>query len=155
MKLARCINTVAFIVGFSTFLACGNGHPPREVDTAFNLQFPHAMNIRWEKEDSGNWEASFQMNAIEYAAIFDDSGNWVETEKHLPESEWPPIIIKKIALEFPHHKIQEFEEEKNRDGVFYEVELSNEAEEIELLYSLEGELITIEKEIENNNETEK
>ncbi|MEO8664889.1 MAG: PepSY-like domain-containing protein [Ignavibacteria bacterium] len=65
---------------------------PATVSEAFNKKFPDAKNVRWNKESSNDYEASFEMNGITSSADFSKKGIWTETETSVSYDQLPQKV---------------------------------------------------------------
>ena len=53
---------------------------PTSVMSAFNSKFPNAINVKWDKENEHEYEASFEWESKKLSANYSDTGEWLETE---------------------------------------------------------------------------
>jgi hypothetical protein len=79
---------------------------PQPVKTSFSKQFPGAKVEKWEKEN-GNYEAEFDFKKIETSALFNSSGNLLETEIEIKASELPKMASEYIAKNLGGKKVKE------------------------------------------------
>ncbi len=65
---------------------------PQKVKEALELNFPGAINIDWDKKNSG-YEAIFYLDEIEHISFFSAEGILLECKKNLWQNQLPPNII--------------------------------------------------------------
>ncbi|MBC6112459.1 PepSY-like domain-containing protein [Pedobacter fastidiosus] len=95
---------------------------PPAVKAAFAKKFPAATGVKWSKENATEFEAEFKNGAVEQAANFDASGNWVVTETEMKKAQLPAIVVKAVETELKGFKIEDGEKvEKPNAAVIYEV----------------------------------
>ncbi len=120
---------------------------PAEVQKAFTEKFPDAKSIKWEKENDKNWEAEFKLAEKEMSAEFDANGNWLQTETSVSISDLPAGVMDAIKSTFEGYTADEAEMVETADGeVKYEVELKKGKEELEVLFSFDGSVLSRELE---------
>jgi hypothetical protein len=95
---------------------------PAPVKSSFASKFPSAINLKWEKERNGNYEAKFSMDRINRRAEFDKNGTWIETERLINTSEVPKAVSDAVKKANPSCKLNDAEEIQTADkGMLYEV----------------------------------
>ncbi|MBL0912299.1 MAG: PepSY-like domain-containing protein [Bacteroidia bacterium] len=104
------------------FCSCSGDSVPEAVRSAFRQQFPAAADTEWEKEDA-NFEAEFTMDSKEYSALFDASGQLLETEYEIPADSLPAAVHAYISQNLSGTKITEAAHIRDASGhVSYEAE---------------------------------
>ena len=96
--------TKSILTAVSIFLfaaATFAGTPPAAVHKAFAQMFPKAVNVKWGKENSKEWEAEFTLDGKKVSANFSNEGAWVETEKEISVSELPAKVTASIKQQNP------------------------------------------------------
>lgn len=119
-------------------VSCGSS-VPNAVQEAFNIQFP-GMKATWEKKPYG-YEAVFIKNGIEYEAEFSRSGQWLETEYEVEAAQFSSIVLERVRQQYPGYAVTKHEIELTPNGTFYEVEIENGSEEIELYFDDRANLV--------------
>lgn len=71
---------VALAIVCSSATISAQSKAPKEVETAFYSKFPKATKIKWDKESTTEYEASFTENNVKHSANFSIKGEWLETE---------------------------------------------------------------------------
>ena len=133
--------------------ACENeetSNAPEAVMSAFNQKFPNAENVEWEQKDDNIWEAEFDLDGDEVEAEFSGSGEWMETETEIENSELPELISNTVKENYPDHNIDEASYIFRPDFDGYKVEIENGQEELAVLLTVEGEIVEVEKEIDDD-----
>ena len=129
-----------------------NANIPEKVQASFDELFPVASEVEWEMEDENEWEVEFKMDGKEASACFTSEGKWLETE-YAVES-LPETIETIINETYPGFEFDEIEMVESPEFNGYEIELEKGEEEIEILVSVEGEIIEVEMEEDEQMEDE-
>ena len=118
------------VVALFAFSACNSPKPketvPEKVKETFQKRFPHAKEVKWDKENKNVWEAEFKMNNREFSANFNTDGIWKKTEYKIQNSEIPPQVKATIDSLFSGYEIEEAVVIGNSEMKGFEVELKNE-----------------------------
>ena len=119
--------------------------PPGVVLKAFRTKFPNATNVKWEKESSHEYEASFMMHKAKYAANYSDKGKWLETETMLTFAKVPSEVQTAFTTGHPREKVKAASKLELAGGdVKYEIEVKKGAKTVEYFYTADG-AVTVEK----------
>lgn len=121
--------------------ACAQSMAPTAVKKAFSQKFPTAKKIKWDKEDTTEWEAEFKMNGQEYSANYTAEGIWKETEHEISKSKLPAVVKSTLNNEFKGYDIDESEVSETAKGVVYEFTLEIDNKNLEVAVSSEGKVI--------------
>jgi uncharacterized membrane protein YkoI len=114
---------------------------PAKIKQAFANKFPAAADVRYELE-MRSYEANFKENGVTMSATFDPSGNWLETETEIIESDLPKEVSASVAKNFPGFKIVEASRTETSDKViFYEMDLKKSKEAYEVRFSPKGDVL--------------
>lgn len=147
--------SVLLVALFSLFVISCNQQKvevPEKVLTSFEKMFPTATDIEWEVENENEWEAEFGLDGKEGSACFTIGGEWLETEY---EVESLPETIETILNEtYPGYEIDEIEIVESPDFNGYEIELENGEEEIEIMVTMQGEILEVEISEKEDDKTE-
>ena len=131
---------LSVLLAFSTILLASN--PPEIVTKAFLQKFPKATEIKWSKENSNEWEASFKLENVTISANYSNTGEWIETETEIPVSKIPEQVIKSINQSYKGWQIQGGAIiEKAKSDTVYEVDIKSGISKKEVLYKSDGTLI--------------
>ena len=82
---------------------------------AFNKSFTGVKEVKWEKE-KGNYEANFRQDGVKKSALYDASGNWLETETSITVAELPDAAKDYMAVNYKGDKIKEAAKLKMANG---------------------------------------
>lgn len=114
---------------------------PVELQNAFSSKYPNAANVKWESK-SGYYIADFY-DGYEASAWFTQDGKWKMTETDIPYDALPQAV--KTSFEASEHKswIIDDVDKLEREGfeTVYVIEVENQNQEMDLYYSVNGELI--------------
>lgn len=112
---------------------------PQIVQNIFAQKYP-GRTPQWESQPYG-YEAVFSENGIEYEVELSADGRWLETEYEVSSDEqFPAAVLNQVRSRYPGYQITKREIEITPRGVFYEVEVENGNEEIELYFDGQGNL---------------
>ncbi len=112
---------------------------PMVVTTAFNLKFPNATNVKWDKENAHEYEAEFDWNGANYSANFSDKGEWLETESPSSFNQLPEKV--KTGFNKLHNgaKVKGVSKIDTSKGItIFEIEIMKGISIVELFYTEEG-----------------
>lgn len=122
------------------FASCfAQGKTPIAVATAFSQKFPNATNVKWDKENAHEYEASFEWKGVNYSANFSDAGEWLETESPTSFNQLPDKVqasfntLHKGAMIKAVAKI-----ETSKGTTKYEVEIKQGIKTVEFFYTEDG-----------------
>ena len=131
---------VAFICAYATSFA--QSKTPNAVTTTFNQKFPNASNVKWDKENAHEYEASFVWKGEKHSANFNDTGEWLETESPITFNQLP----EKVQTAFnASHKVTTIKAvakiETSKGQTQYEVEIKQGLKTVEFFYEANGSVI--------------
>lgn len=121
----------AFIILLSS---CGASNIPEHIQNAFAQRHPE-ISPTWEVQPSYGYEATFTQNGVEYEVEFASDGTWLETEYEVSDLQFPPVILNQVQQQYPGYTITKREIEITPQGTFYELEVEQGDEEIELYFN--------------------
>ena len=73
---------------------------PAAVKNAFTSMYPSASAVKWEMENT-QYEGEFKESGVETSAIFDASGNYVQTEVEIAVKSLPGAVSEYISKMCP------------------------------------------------------
>jgi hypothetical protein len=73
---------------------------PIKIKSPFYKKFPTAIDLNWA-ENKGKYEIEFYMGPDLYTAVYDESGNWLETAVILSDDQIPENLLAEIAKKHP------------------------------------------------------
>lgn len=154
MKLK--IFTLLLVLGAAWSLySCDNNDDesitvPVELQNAFSSKYPNAANVKWESK-SGYYIADFY-DGYEASAWFTQDGKWKMTETDIPYDALPQAV--KTSFETSEYKSWKIDDvdKLEREGfeTVYVIEVENQNQEMDLYYSVNGELIKSVVDTEND-----
>ena len=123
---------------------------PVELQNAFSSKYPNAANVKWESK-SGYYIADFY-DGYEASAWFTQDGKWKMTETDIPYDALPQAV--KTSFETSEYKSWKIDDvdKLEREGfeTVYVIEVENQNQEMDLYYSVNGELIKSVVDTEND-----
>lgn len=116
------------------------GNAPTAVQKAFDQKFPNATAIKWDKENSHEYEASFEWKGEKHSANFSDSGEWLETESPSAFDQLPEKVQTVFNTSHNGATVKAVATIETSKGVTkYEVEFKQGGKTVELFYTANGE----------------
>lgn len=115
--------------------------PPKAVKESFEAKYAMATNVSWDKESMG-WEANFELNEKKCAAVFDETGTWLETDTEIPVNFLPPVVATAVKDKFDNANIETANKiERAGEGVQYSAKINHSGRTKEVLLSENGNLL--------------
>lgn len=112
---------------------------PDKVKVPFREKYPDVKNEKWVMIDSSIYEASFKLNDKEMYVDYSISGERLETEYKIEESELPQSVSLVVENEFANYKAEEYRKvDSAQHGECYHVKLKKDSETMWLLLSENG-----------------
>ena len=112
---------------------------PDTIEKAFQQKFPNAKKVKWEKEKSNDYEASFVLNDKEVSVLYSPDGQLKETETEISISELPKAVVDAMNKKYPNVKIDEAAKiERSDNTVVYETEIKINRKTTDLLFDQNG-----------------
>ena len=130
----------------------GKSEVPEVVQKSFQAKFAEAKNVEWESEEEGEYEAEFTLNDTEMSALFDNDGNWKETESEVNYSNLPSSVLDTLSGRFKDYKVEDMTVEKTEtpEGIYWEVDLKKDETEVEVVFKEDGTVVKMEEEEEEH-----
>lgn len=125
---------------------------PENVKKEFSKKYPTTEAVKWDSEDTNEWEAEFKVNGTEMSASFDNKGIWLETEAEINAKDLPVEVTNTIAKNFAGFKTGEVSTIETPKMKGYEVQLKKDDTSLEVVFDNSGKVI---KSKEAGNENEK
>jgi len=142
---------VLLIVTFGIF-ACKGVLAPDPVHKAFIERYKNAKDVKWEQEDN-NWEAEFDLGNIHMEAVFNENGQWLETEWDINMMDLPTLVRDSIAIAYKDYKVEEINRFETPGFKGYLIVVEKGKVEIELTAN-EQEIIKSTEEVDDETEEE-
>lgn len=112
---------------------------PKLVKEAFTKKFPTAKSVKWDKENSNEYEASFILNGIKSSANYNLKGLLLETEAEIKISELPTAVSANIQKKYSEWKIVGAAKIENvKNGIQFEADLQKGKSKKEVLFTETG-----------------
>ncbi|MBS1537857.1 MAG: PepSY-like domain-containing protein [Bacteroidetes bacterium] len=112
---------------------------PSAVTSAFNQKFSNATNVKWDKENPHEYEASFTWNGKKYSANFSDKGEWLETESEVTFAQLPDKVQQTFTTSHKGTKVNGVAKiETSKGTTKYEVEIKISGKTVEYFYDSNG-----------------
>lgn len=133
------------IIFLATALICAiatsfaQSKTPTAVTTAFNQKFPNATDVKWDKENAHEYEASFEWKGVKYSANFSDKGEWLETESPSSFNQLPEKVQTAFNASYKGATVKAVAKiETSKGTTKYEVEFKQGANTVEIFYTVDG-----------------
>lgn len=137
MKKLTLMIAAGLITTFSFAQKLNEKDIPSSVKEALHKAYPNAKEVKWDKEGE-NYEASFDVNKIDNSALFDGTGNLLETEVEIELNQLPSSIIDYVKTHYSGQKIKEGAKITDSKGtITYEAEIKG----MDLLFDSNGKFI--------------
>jgi hypothetical protein len=114
---------------------------PAAVKEAFAKKFPAATYVKYEMEKK-DYEISFKDKGVGMSANFNSTGEWLETETVMIESDLPKEVLTSVATNYVGFVITEITKVEGPGNVLnYEMVLNKGKEGFEVKFSPKGEIL--------------
>jgi hypothetical protein len=121
MKKANTI-LIGVILGFISFSSYAD--IPLAIKAAFKRKFPLAEKVKWES-GIGQFAAEFKLEKKAIAALFDDSGNLIETEENIGMAELPLAVQESVKLKYPGKKLKDLKKViRNKNQHLFKIKIN-------------------------------
>jgi hypothetical protein len=133
---------VLLVIVYTNTTLFAQSKTPKAVQTSFNLKFPKATKVTWDKENNHEFEANFIENDLNYSANFSDLGEWLETESKITFDKLPDNIQTGFNNYHKKEKVKTVAIiETSKGDIQYEIEVKKGLKTIEYFYNSDGILI--------------
>jgi hypothetical protein len=114
---------------------------PGTVKEAFAKKFPNATYVKYQMEKK-DYEVSFKDNGVGMSANFNSSGEWLETETVMIESDLPKEVLTSAATNFVGYNITDITKIDGPNKVLnYEMNLKKGTVSYQVKFSPKGEIL--------------
>ena len=136
-------NLIIFVLSFFLYGSTINATVvPEAVKTAFQKKFPNAKKVKWEKEKTNEYEASFKLDRKEVSALYLTDGKLIEVETEIFDTELSKPVVESLNKKYPNIKISEVSKiERSDNSIVYEAELKIGGKKIDLLFDEKGNVL--------------
>ncbi|MBA3681827.1 MAG: PepSY-like domain-containing protein [Bacteroidetes bacterium] len=130
------ILVVSMILSASTMHAA---EVPEAVKKAFTQKFPTVTNVKWEKENGTEYEASFVIDSKEMSALYTATGALKEIETEIPVADLPQAVVDSVNKKYPNAKIKEAARiDRSDNSVLFEAEIRVGGKKTDILFDGNG-----------------
>ena len=137
----KSIIILFIVLSISSFQAFSQKTASDVVKKEFAKKYPAAQSVKWDSEESNEWEAEFTVNGKEMSASFDDKGVWLETEAEITEKELPAAVANTLNNEFAGFKTGEMSTIENPKMKGFEMVLKKGETSLEVVFDNSGKVI--------------
>ena len=136
-------NLIIFVLSFLLYSSTIHATVvPVAVKNAFQKKFPNAKKVKWEKEKTNEYEASFKLDRKEVSALYLTDGKLIEVETEIFDTELPKPVVESLNKKYPNIKISEVSKiERSDNSIVYEAELKIGGKKIDLLFDEKGNIL--------------
>lgn len=114
---------------------------PVATTAKFHTLYPAIKDVDWEKEKD-NYEAEFDQGKTEGSVLIDASGNLLETEFEIQNTELPKSVFDYVAKNYSGLKVREASKITDPNNtVTYEAEMKQGKEKFDLIFDSSGNFI--------------
>lgn len=135
------------LILLSLFFAFGlvfASNAPEAIQKQFELRFPGATDVTWERENPKGWIAEFIWNDRNVWVNYAYSTQWVETQTQIQVSELPKAVVETIESFYPDWKVMVATKiENSKNEVLYKAAIQKDAKLQEIVLKEEGTLLLV------------
>ncbi|GHA63115.1 Putative beta-lactamase-inhibitor-like, PepSY-like [Pontibacter akesuensis] len=135
---------LAILLASSTLFACDKEDQdlapdkvPAEVKASLVKTFTNAINFEWEKKEA-NYEVDFDMNTVEYSALFTASGEMLMHKYDITATELPEEVKTVITQHYTDYRIDDAEVVDKAGTRYYQVDLKKDNMEKRVVLAADG-----------------
>ncbi len=140
MKNAILLLTLVLCVCTSAYAQKIN--VPQAAKDAFADKFPKAEDVKWDKENSSEYEANFKLDGVEMSAVFTKDGTWKETETSIGTDQLPQLVLDAIKLNYSSGTLYGASKiVRADDTTIYEADIKMKSKKKEVLFDEKGNII--------------
>lgn len=114
---------------------------PAAVKTALSQKYANATDLEWEKHGN-NYEADFDIDRIDHAAMIDPSGKVLMTRRDIMKNDLPQAITSAIAQQYKSMRLDDMELVEKDGKKYYQVELDQQGQDKKVVFSADGKEVT-------------
>ncbi|SFG76831.1 PepSY-like domain-containing protein [Pontibacter chinhatensis] len=114
---------------------------PQAVSAALTQKYANATDLEWEKHGE-NYEADFDVDRIDHAAMIDPSGKILMTRRDIMKKDLPEAITTAIAQQYKDMRLDDMEQVEKDGKTYYQVELDQKGQDKKVVFSADGKEVT-------------
>ncbi len=120
------------------------GSAPEIIQKEFELRFPGATDVSWERENPKGWIAEFIWNDRNVHVNYSFSGQWVETQTQIQLSELPKAVLETMESFYPDWKIVLTNKiENTKPDLLFKVAIQKDSKIQEIVLKEDGTLVAV------------
>lgn len=129
----------------ATTISFGQDIPEAQVPSIivnkFKAKFPKASDVEWEME--GNlYNVDFEIGwSTDYEAWYTASGNLVKHTQEISQKDLPQAVKNAVKKQYPGYRIDDAKKISTNGIETYKVELEKKHEDLDVIFSKEGQVI--------------
>lgn len=127
----------------SSFFTGTNPIPENEVPSVvrntFGKEFPETVEVEWEKKPD-SFEVVFEVENVEYSALFDKSGRMLMHKKVIALEALPAAVKEKLRTYFTNNQIEEIGIVEKEGVKYFQIEIEGKVREQKVVYTADGQL---------------
>jgi len=128
--------TLSFVLIYSRSFA---GEPPVSVKKVFVEKFPTAARVVRGKEAVKEWKSDFMFEGKKISVNFAQNDTWLETEKMIKASGFPPAVAEATKTKFAGWEIIEADKTKtSKHGTIDKADLQMRIKNKAVTYKVDG-----------------
>ena len=118
--------------------------PSDKIQQSFNTKYEAAKDLHWKNVD-GNWDATFELEGVDYTALFNANGSWMRTRHNIDFDGVPQEVWDAFSDKFEQKYVKAVGEVEMKDETFYAFDLQTQDEDYTVLYDKTGNFQSKEK----------
>ncbi len=79
---------------------------PAAVTTAFNQAHSSVKNVEWKLKDGNNYEGAYKEGSVNMFAIYDASGNLIESKMEIKASALPAPVMSYVKQNYKEDEVK-------------------------------------------------
>lgn len=117
MKKLILVLALAGIITQAQAQKIESSNVPAAVTSAFNQAHQTVKKVEWKLQDGNNYEAEYKVGGVEMYAIYDASGNLVETKMEIENSALPAPVLSYVKQNYKEDEIRGASKITDANGV--------------------------------------
>lgn len=113
---------------------------PSVVLNSFNKSFPNASKVEWEKKGE-LYDADFEIARKDHEVLLNAKGQVVRHKQDISSKSLPAAVKSNISKSYKGYRIDDIDQIKKGNEVFYKVELKKLGKELNLHFDKNGNVI--------------
>lgn len=112
---------------------------PSVILNTFEAEFDNPTNTDWEMKGE-DYEVKFEIQNVEYTALFNGSGALLKYKKDITETDLPEAVTTVLQSEFSSKKFDDFELLDIDNVEYYQVEIEETLRDKVIIFTASGEI---------------